>query len=89
MRCSTGTSPLDNKDYNIASPPLYFVRSGHISLLFNHHGFITIGLIGGLLSSYGTNETNRSYGLYYNDKITRGIYAYERQYAFPVRCLVL
>ena len=46
MRCSTGTSPLDNKDYNIASPPLYFVRSGYLNGWSGDYGLIRSGEYG-------------------------------------------
>ncbi len=75
----TGT---DGKSYNIAAPPLSFVRSGSI----DQQGFSSAGLYGYLWLNISSSAQIAPIFLFINS-VNPSFGTYKNNYSFPVRCL--
>lgn len=76
----------DGHDYNIASAPLSYVRSGDVSLVYG-----TLRIAGGYgygwsAQSYSSGGTN-AYNLYFGASDVAPSYGSNRNIAFPIRCI--
>ena len=83
----------DGVNYNIAAAPLYFVRSGHVSLA-NTAGTLRVAGTYGHYWSSRASSTNASgisvpsaYNLYFLASNVNPSYSDVRYRGFPLRCL--
>ena len=84
-------SSVASGNYNIAREPLYFVRSGSVTLDYGAlRGYGESGW-GWSRSAvaYGSAASANAYPLYFNPSVVNPSYGpYNRWRGFPVRCLV-
>ncbi len=84
-------SSVASGNYNIAREPLYFVRSGHVHLVYGAlrcYGESGWGWSRSAVA-YGSAASANAYHLYFNPSVvlpSRG--PDNRYHGFPVRCLV-
>ncbi len=78
----------DGVNYNIAAAPLYFVRSGYITLPIAAGTFRDAGIADLYWSSRSYSMSTRAYNLLFNANEVNSLRNdYARWYAFPLRCL--
>ena len=84
---SSVTGSADGVNYNIAAAPLYFVRSGRVTLPNTAGTFRLAGLEGHWWSSRGASSATDAYGLTFNTAVYPSNGPNARWYGFSLRCL--